>query len=75
MRRSVVSSNLLARVLFVRASIHLHQETISLLRSTRLLYCFLAACLTFTLFNATCVAVQALGQPGPHRSQFLLYQA
>ena len=75
MRMFVASSNVLARVLFVRASIHLHQETISLLRSTRLLYCFLAACLTFTLFNATCVAVQALGQPGPHRSQFLLYQA
>ena len=62
-------------MLFVRASIHLHQDTISLLRSTRLLYRLLAACLGFTLFNATCVAAQALGQPGPRRSQFLLYQA
>ena len=62
-------------MLFVRASIHLHQDTISLLRSTRLLYRLLAACLGFTLFNATCVAAQAHGQPGPRRSQFLLYQA
>ena len=62
------------RVLFVEASIHCNEKTVSRLRSPWLLLGFLGGSLLFILFNVTCFVWQVYGKQGADRSPILLYQ-
>ena len=66
--------SIFSRVLFVEASIHSNEKTVSRLRSSWLLLGFLGGSLLFILFNVTCFVWQVYGKQGADRSPILLYQ-
>ena len=67
-------SSIFSRVLFVEASIHSNEKTVSRLRSPWLILGFLGGSLLFILFNVTCFVWQVYGKQGADRSPILLYQ-